>query len=132
MLIYFVIAGIICSRKYYKYYRIYIAVLSTALRCGSFSEKALKKKHLCRRDKNYYYFWKSNISVIIRENIFACLFSVHNTTGLSRHGQVCLIRLRFEWYFSHHQAQWWERYISKRSLTEHACSWRDKLILLYL
>ena len=26
----------------------------------------------------------------IRKNIFACLFSVHNTMSLSRHEQVCL------------------------------------------
>ena len=37
---------------------------STALRCGSFSEKNIKKKHLCRHDKNCYYFWKPNIPVI--------------------------------------------------------------------
>ena len=30
----------------------------------------------------------------MRENIFACLLSVHNTTRLLRHEQVCLIRLR--------------------------------------
>ena len=39
----------------------------------------------------------------IRKNIFACLFSVHNTISLSRHEQVCLMRLRFERYFSHHR-----------------------------
>ena len=33
-----------------------------------------------------------------RKNIFACLFSVHNTISLSRHEQVCLMRLRFERY----------------------------------
>ena len=27
----------------------------------------------------------------IRKNIFACLFSVHNTISLSRHEQVCLM-----------------------------------------
>ena len=37
---------------------------STALRCGSFSEKNIEKKHLCRHYKNYYYFCKSNIPVI--------------------------------------------------------------------
>ena len=36
----------------------------------------------------------------IRKNIFACLFSVHNTISLSCHEQVCLMRLRFERYFS--------------------------------
>ena len=30
----------------------------------------------------------------IRKNIFACLFSVHNTISLSRHEQVCLIHAR--------------------------------------
>ena len=41
----------------------------------------------------------------IRKNIFifACLFSVHNTISLSRRGQVCLMRLRFERYFSHNR-----------------------------
>ena len=35
------------------------------LRCGSFSEKNIqKKKHSYCHDKNYYYFWKSNIPVI--------------------------------------------------------------------
>ena len=44
-----------------------------------------------------------NKNLIIRKNIFACLFGVHNTISLSRHEQVCLIRLRFERYFSHHR-----------------------------
>ena len=30
--------------------------------------------------------------------------SYYNTTSLSRHEQVCLMRLRFERYFSHHRA----------------------------
>ena len=55
---------------------------------------------------------------VIRKNIFACLFSVHNTIILSRHEQVCLMRLRFERYFSHHR----EKYLSKRSLIKHTCS----------
>ena len=42
--------------------------------------------------------------VNIRKNIFACLSSVHNTISLSRHKQVCLMRLRFERLFSHHRA----------------------------
>ena len=40
----------------------------------------------------------------IREYIFVCLFSVLDIISLSRHEQVCLIRLRFERYFSHHRA----------------------------
>ena len=42
--------------------------------------------------------------VIIRKDIFACLFSIHDTISLSCHEQVCLSGLRFERYFSHHQA----------------------------
>ena len=66
----------------------------------------------------------------IHKDIFACLFSIHNTIGLSRHEQVCLSGLRFERYFSHHRARWWEKYLSKRSPLKHTCSWRDKLIVL--
>ena len=29
-----------------------------------FFGKNVEKKHLCHHDKNYYYFWKSNIPVI--------------------------------------------------------------------
>ena len=39
----------------------------------------------------------------IRKNIFACLFSVHNTISLSRHEQTCSIRLLFERFFSYHR-----------------------------
>ena len=28
-------------------------------------------------------------------------------------------------------ARWWERYLSKRSLIKHTCSWRDKLTVLW-
>ena len=28
-------------------------------------------------------------------------------------------------------AQWWEKYLQKRSLIKHTCSWRDKLIILW-
>ena len=67
----------------------------------------------------------------IRKDIFACLFSIHNTISLSCHEQVCLSGLRFERYFSHHRAQWWEKYLSKRSPLKHTCLWHDKLIVLY-
>ena len=35
-----------------------------ALRCGSFSENNIEKKHLSYHDKNYCYFYKSDIPVI--------------------------------------------------------------------
>ena len=38
------------------------------------------------------------------KNVFARLFSIHNTISLSRHEQVCLSGLRFERYFSDHRA----------------------------
>ena len=46
----------------------------------------------------------NRIEKCLRKNIFASLFSVHNKISLSCHEQVCLIRLRFERYFSHHWA----------------------------
>ena len=46
---------------------------------------------------------KQPIKKGIRKNVFACLFSIHNTISLSRHEQVCLSGLRFERYFSHHR-----------------------------
>ena len=49
-------------------------------------------------------FYPENALNHLRKNIFACLFSVHNRIILSRHEQVCLMRLRFERYFSHHRA----------------------------
>ena len=60
---------------------------------------------------------------ILHKDIFACLFSIHNTISLSCHEQVCLSGLRFERY-------WWERYLSKRSPLKHTCSWHDELIVL--
>ena len=47
---------------------------------------------------------KPNKIWVIRKDIFACLFSIHNTISLSCHEQVCLSGLRFERYFSHLRA----------------------------
>ena len=47
---------------------------------------------------------QTNLVQLICKNVFACLFSVHNTISLSRHEQVCFIK--------------------------HTCSWHDKLIVL--
>ena len=97
--------------------------------------------------KNKFYYHKrsckfENILKGISKNIFACLFSVHNTISLSRHEQVCLIRLRIERYFSHHRGSIYrkktkylskrrrEKYLSKRSLINHTCFWSDRLIVL--
>ena len=30
-----------------------------------------------------------------------------------------------------YRAQWWEKYLSKRSLIKHICSWREKRIVLW-
>ena len=40
----------------------------------------------------------------------------------TRHEQVCLMRPRFERYFSDHQARRWEKFLSKRSPIKHTCS----------
>ena len=47
---------------------------------------------------------------------------------LPLHEQVCVIRLCFERYFSHHWGRWWEKYLSKRSLIKHTCSRRVNLL----
>ena len=47
---------------------------------------------------------RKRISYDIHKDIFACLFSIHNTISLSCHEQVCLSGLRFKRYFSHHRA----------------------------
>ena len=39
-------------------------VLLNGIKVRVFFGKNVEIKHLCRHDKNYYYFWKSNISVI--------------------------------------------------------------------
>ena len=36
---------------------------SAVLRCELFSEKNIEKKRLYLHDKNFYYFWKSDIPV---------------------------------------------------------------------
>ena len=54
--------------------------------------------------------WTANLLAHVKDkicvctNILACLFSVHNTIRILCHEQVCLIRLHFERYFSHHRA----------------------------
>ena len=64
----------------------------------------------------------------ILKNIFAYLFSVHNAISLSCHEQVCLMRLRFERYFSHHRP-------NKRSFSRNVASLNilvhDVINLLY-
>ena len=52
----------------------------------------------------YFVDYISHGEKAVRKNILACFLSVHNTISLSRYEQVCLIRLRFERYFSNHRA----------------------------
>ena len=53
------------------------------------------------RNTDDYNLKKNRKILVVRKNIFACLFSVHNTISLSRQ---------------------WEKYLSKRSLIKHTCS----------
>ena len=66
---------------------------------------------------------------IIRKNIFACLSSVRNTISLSRHEQVCLVRLRFEIYFSHHCGPMMGEVSLETYLIKHTYSWQAKIFL---
>ena len=45
-----------------------------------------------------YLTLKANFQIVLHlcKNIFACLFSIHNTISLSHHEQVCLSGLHFE------------------------------------
>ena len=58
----------------------------------SFSDTAHENPHLTEKDSDNI-SKPSSTEVNIQydnENIFACLFSIHNTISLSRHEQVCL------------------------------------------
>ena len=55
----------------------------------------------------------------------------HQLCSLKNLFSSCLIKVHSERNFSHHQPQLWEKYLSKCSLIKHACSWRDKLIILW-
>ena len=73
-----------------------------------------------------YMYFKENFTLIAIEIHLSKLQVLDaNTISLSRHEQVCLMRLHFKRYFSH------QKYLSKRSLIKHTCSWRDKLIALW-
>ena len=49
----------------WKIYKIKTLLLAlNGIKVWVFFEKNIEKKHLCRHDKNYYYFCKSNIPVI--------------------------------------------------------------------
>ena len=63
----------------------------------------------CRLCKNFV----KDLVLLILKDIFACLFSIHNTISLSCHEQVCLSGLRFERYFSHHSLSRISQYLSK-------------------
>ena len=92
--------------KYQKHFQ----CIALALNVGS-CECALPQLHfsegkaaLAISSKEKFHLQVKSKVKLIRKNIFACLFSIHNTISLSRHEQVCLMRLRFERYFSHHRA----------------------------
>ena len=81
----------------------------------------------------WLFLFMCNWSILMRKNIFTCMFSVHNTISLSGHKQVCL------WgYVSRDTSPiigtWWEKYLSKCRLIKHTWSWRDNLLCdeLYL
>ena len=68
------------------------------------------------------------IQIILRKNVFACLFSVHNILTLSRHEKVVLIRKR-PWFneatfgeiILPSSTRFWEKNLSKCTLIKHTC-----------
>ena len=93
-----------------------IALLCTLsyLISGS-NRKKIHRLHfieLQKKQKNIkHYKLQLNSNINSSKNIFACLFSIHNIS-LSRHEQVYLSGLRFERYFSHHQAYFKQQFTS--------------------
>ena len=76
--------------------------------------------------------WRKKNNIFICKNIFACLFSIHNTISLSRHEQVCLSRGYVSRDTSPIIEPWSGKYLLKCSPLKHTCSWRDKLIVLLI
>ena len=72
----------------------------------------------CNLVKNDYQN-SSKVLFSIHKDIFACLFSIHNTISLSCHEQVCLSGLRFERYFSHHWAASGSRNVAHLNILVH-------------
>ena len=64
---------------------------------GSFLEKIFEKKHLCRKDSNYCYFWKSNIPVtnLIADSRNMIQVSINWINGERRFHQTPKITQRF-------------------------------------
>ena len=59
----FVLKGfLVCFRTFYRKMKKTVAVNGIKVRV--FFRKSIEKKRLCRHDKNYYYFLKSNVPVI--------------------------------------------------------------------
>ena len=93
--------------------------------------------------KKYYSKGKSIKHIPTNKSYFRLYpltsFSVHmlwmplstKIMSVSRHKQVCLIRLSFERYFSHLPPCNVPPPFSNHSLNEHTCSWHDKLISLW-
>ena len=84
-----------------------------ALRCGSFSEKKFKKKHLRHPDKNFCYICKPNIPVINYHRFQKCdqifkkyEFVKNQINGESRFHQIPTISQRFLLFLN--RAEFWE------------------------
>ena len=84
----------------------------------AFIRKILHSKtwQLCK--DNYHYCLDIKLTSVKED-----LERLNNTISLSRHEQVCLIRIRFE--------RSSEKYPSKRILIKHTSSWHDKRIVLW-
>ena len=90
----------------------------------------------CEMSSSFEFQFCTNANVLAKQILLHIFIWIkilrYNTISLSCHEQVCLSVLRFERYFSHHRAKWWEKYLSKHSPLKHTCSWHDKLIVLWI
>ena len=64
--------------------------------------------------------------VKFNRKINAINFPLNNTISLSRHEQVCLIRLRFEGYLAHHRAM---QIIMSRIFEGNMRTWKETIKL---
>ena len=87
-------------RMSFSYSFFFVLKIFKNLLFAKISRRKIRLFYLAKiNTRKYWYAWG-----IIHKNIFVCQFSIHNIITLSRHEQVCLMRLRLEKHFSHHRA----------------------------
>ena len=77
-----------------------------------------QNRHFCVCKSLQSNYWISHITQLLLICKFCC-FSKGPQISINMRDMIIYV------------AQWWEKYLSKRSLLKHTFSWRDKLIVLW-